>query len=127
MPVYEWRHKCSLIIYRGIQCVLNLHTYYPGGWFFFVTNLHNPGCWFPFPLYSSIDLSLSCFMPGLLVTAGTDDTIKFWDIQVYHNNIIYTWVCQSHTEHAIHFEEDESTSFEQLCTGLQAQLHEQLQ
>ncbi len=28
------------------------------------------------------DLSLSCYMPGLLVTAGADDSIKFWDIQV---------------------------------------------
>lgn len=28
------------------------------------------------------DLSLSCYVPGLLVTAGTDDTVKFWDIHV---------------------------------------------
>lgn len=26
------------------------------------------------------DLTLSCYMPGLLVTASVDDTIKFWDI-----------------------------------------------
>lgn len=30
----------------------------------------------------SPDLSLSCYVPGLLVTSSTDDTIKFWDIQV---------------------------------------------
>ena len=29
-----------------------------------------------------LDLSLSCHVPGLLVTAGTDDTVKFWDVQV---------------------------------------------
>ena len=28
------------------------------------------------------DLSLSCYVPGLLVTAGTDDTVKFWDVHV---------------------------------------------
>ena len=32
--------------------------------------------------YYPIDMTLSCYMPGLLVTASVDDTIKFWDIQV---------------------------------------------
>ena len=33
-------------------------------------------------LLSYSDMSLSCYMPGLLVTASADDTIKFWDIHV---------------------------------------------
>ena len=38
------------------------------------------------------DISLSCQVPGLLVTCSSDDTIKFWDIQVItfiHD--MYTW------------------------------------
>ena len=35
--------------------------------------------------YHFTDMSLSCHMPGLLVTAGSDDTIKFWDIHVCTN------------------------------------------
>lgn len=35
---------------------------------------------------SPAGLTLSCYMPGLLVTASVDDTIKFWDIHVCSNN-----------------------------------------
>ena len=34
--------------------------------------------------FLSLDISLSCNVPGLLATAGADDTVKFWDIQVMH-------------------------------------------
>ena len=37
---------------------------------------------FTFQLPFAADISLSCQVPGLLVTCSSDDSIKFWDIQV---------------------------------------------
>lgn len=35
--------------------------------------------------FTSLDIALSCNVPGLLATAGADDTIKFWDILVQNS------------------------------------------
>lgn len=43
------------------------------------------------------DISLSCQVPGLLVTCSSDDSIKFWDIQASNGATMTVPLDQSYT------------------------------